>query len=120
VPVTEREDDPTRFATLARPDEHLVPRLGVLGLSLGPQLADMLPDVRIRSGVVVAGTSGEQVPGSDGRLQPGDVIHAVNGKVIRNLPELRAAVDALARGDALVLQIERDGELQYVALRVEM
>jgi serine protease Do len=120
VPVTEREDDPTRFATLARPDEHLVPRLGVLGLSLGPQLADMLPDIRIRSGVVVAGTSGEQVPGSDGRLQPGDVIHSVNGKAIRNLPELRAAVDALKRGDAMVLQIERDGELQYVALRAEM
>jgi serine protease Do len=120
VPVTEREDDPTRFAMLARPDEHLVPRLGVLGLSLGPSLADMLPDIRIRSGVVVAGTSGEQVPGSDGRLQPGDVIHALNGKVIRNLPELRAAIDALKRGDAMVLQIERDGELQYVALRVEM
>jgi serine protease Do len=120
VPVTEREDDPARFATLARPEEHLVARLGVLGLSLGPQLADMLPDIRIRSGVVVAGASGEQTPGSDGRLQPGDLIHAVNGRVIRNLEELRGAVDAVKRGDALVLQIERDGELQYVALRVEM
>jgi hypothetical protein len=44
----------------------------------------------------------------------------VNVRVIRNLEELRGAVDAVKRGDALVLQIERDGELQYVALRVEM
>jgi serine protease Do len=120
VAVTEREDDPSRFAALARPDEHLIPRLGVLGLTLTPDLANLLPDIRVRSGVVVAGASGEQVPGSDGRLQPGDVIHAVNGSVVRNLQELRTAVGAVKRGDALVLQIERDSELQYVAVRVEM
>ena len=120
VAVAERDDDPARFAALARPDEHLIPRLGVLGLTMTPELADLLPDIRVRSGVVVAGASGEQVPGSDGRLQPGDVIHAVNGRAVRNLQELRAAVDALKRGDALVLQIERDSELQYVAVRTEM
>jgi S1-C subfamily serine protease len=92
----------------------------VLGLTLTPDLANLLPDIRVRSGVVVAGASGEQVPGSDGRLQPGDVIHAVNGSVVRNLQELRTAVGAVKRGDALVLQIERDSELQYVAVRVEM
>jgi serine protease Do len=119
VPVAEREDDPMRFAALARPEEHLIQRLGVLGLTLTPDLADLLPDIRVRSGVVVAGASGEQIPGSDGRLQPGDVIHAVNGSVVRNLPELRAAVEAVKRGHALVVQIERDAELQYVAVRVE-
>jgi serine protease Do len=120
VAITEREDDPARFAALARPEDHLIARLGVLGLTITPDLANLLPDIRVRSGVVVAGASGEQVPGADGRLQPGDVIHAVNGRVVRNLQELRAAVEALERGDALALQIERDGELQYVAVRVEM
>ena len=120
VGVTERDDDPSRFVSFARPDEHLIARLGVLGLTMTPELADLLPNIRVRSGVVVAGASGEQVPGSDGRLHPGDVIHAVNGRVVRNLQELRAVVGALKRGDALVLQIERDSELQYVAVRVEM
>ena len=71
------------------------------------------------TGVIVAGTSGDQVPGSDGQLAIGDIVHAVNGRAVRTLPELRAAVDALKAGDAMVLQIERDAELMYVALRLE-
>jgi serine protease Do len=119
VPVVERDGDPGRFAALARPEDHLVPRLGVLGLTLTPELAAMLPDIRVTSGVVVAGASGDAVPGSDGQLSAGDVIHAVNGTVVRNLPDLRAAVEAVKQGDALVLQVERDAELLFVTLRVE-
>ena len=54
-------------------------------------LAALLPDLRVASGVVVAGASGEAVPGSDGQLNAGDVIHAVNGRAVRSLPDLRAA-----------------------------
>jgi S1-C subfamily serine protease len=67
----------------------------------------------------VAGASGEAVPGSDGQLNAGDVIHAVNGRAVRSLPDLRAAVDALKIGDAVVLQVEREAEFLYVTLRVE-
>ncbi len=119
VPVVERDDDPSRFAALARPEEHLITRLGVLGLSMTSELAALLPDLRVASGVVVAGASGEVVPGSDGQLSAGDVIHAINGRAVRTLPELRAAVDALKIGDAVVLQVERDAELLYVTLRIE-
>ena len=119
VPVVEREDDPYRFTALARPEDHLVARLGVLGLSMTSDLAALLPDLRVDSGVVVAGVSGEVVPGSDGQLEAGDVIHALNGTAVRTLPELRALVDALKIGDAIVLQVERDAELLYVTLRVE-
>ena len=83
------------------------------------ELAALLPDLRVASGVVVTGASGEVVPGSDGQLNAGDVIHAVNGRAVRTLPELRAAVDALKIGDAVVLQVERDAELLYVTLRIE-
>jgi serine protease Do len=119
VRVVERDDDPGRFATLARPDDHLIPRLGILGLSMTRELAALVPDLRISSGVVVAGASGDTMPGSDGQLQPGDVIHALNGRAVRSLPELRQAVDALAIGAAVVLQIERDAELMYISLRIE-
>lgn len=119
VPVAERDDDPGRFIALARPEDHLVPRLGVLGLSMTPALASLLPDLRVASGVVVAGASGDAVPGSDGQLAPGDVVHAVNGTAVRTLAELRAAVDGLKAGDAIVLQVERDAELLYVTLRIE-
>ena len=119
VKVAERDDDPSRFAALARPEEHLIQRLGILGLTMTPELAALVPDFRVATGVIVAGTSGDQVPGSDGQLAIGDIVHAVNGRAIRTLPELRAAVDALKAGDAMVLQIERDAELMYVALRLE-
>jgi serine protease Do len=119
VPVVEREDDPYRFTALARPEDHLIARLGVLGLTMTSDLAALLPDLRVSSGVVVAGASGEVVPGSDGQLEAGDVIHALNGSAVRTLPELRALVDALKIGDAVVLQVERESELLYVTLRVE-
>ena len=119
VRVAERDDDPARFGVMARPEDHLVPRLGILGLSMTPELAALLPDLRVSSGVVVAGASGELPPGSDGLLEPGDVIHAVNGAAIRSLPDLRAAIDALQPGAAVVLQVERDAELRFVALLVE-
>ncbi len=119
VPVVERDDDPYRFTALARPEDHLIPRLGVLGLSMTPDLAALLPDLRVATGVVVAGISGEVLPGSDGQLAAGDVIHAVNGRAVRTLPDLRAAVDELSIGDAVVLQVERDAELLYVTLRID-
>ena len=119
VPVVEREDDPYRFTALARPEDNLIPRLGVLGLTMTSDLAALLPDLRVASGVVVAGASGEGVPGSDGQLEAGDVIHAVNGHAVGTLPDLRTAVDALKIGDAVVLQVERDAELLYVTLRIE-
>jgi len=119
VPVVERENDPYRLTSLARPEENLIPRLGVLGLSMTPDLAALIPDLRVNSGVVVAGASGEVMPGADGQIEAGDVIHAVNGRAVRSLPDLRGAIDALKVGDALVLQLERDAELLYVTLRVE-
>ena len=101
VPVVEREDDPYRFTALARPEDHLIPRLGVLGLSMTPDLAALLPDLRVASGVVVAGASGEVVPGSDGQLEAGDVIHArQRSRRADRCPICGPLVDALKIGDA--------------------
>lgn len=117
--MSEREDDPTRFATLANPQDHLVPRLDIVGLTLDERIAPLVPDLRIATGVVVAATTSDVVPGSDSQLQAGDLIHAINGTPVRTLAELRTALDALKVGDPAVVQIERDAELQYVALRLE-
>ena len=52
-------------------------------------------------------------------LQPGDIIHAVNGTHVAVLSSFRATIDEFQRGDAVVLQIERDGHFQYVAFEIE-
>jgi len=50
---------------------------------------------------------------------PGDVIYAVNGRYISDLAELRSAVDAPNAGDAVVVQVERNGTLMYLAFTQE-
>jgi S1-C subfamily serine protease len=51
--------------------------------------------------------------------EAGDVIYAINGVSIRGLAELRSAVDKLAQGDAIVVQVERGGQLRYLAFEIE-
>jgi serine protease Do len=121
VPVTviERGDDPNRFAGMVRPEEHLIKRLGVLALTFSRQLAQLLPDVRVASGVVVAAAARTGAPGWEGELQPGDVIHAVNRTLVTDVATLRTAVDTLKVGQALVLHVEREGELLFLGGRVE-
>jgi len=119
VKVAEREDDPTRFSPLVAPDEPYIDRLGVLGVTLDAKAAEMLPDLRITSGVVIAATSAAALSGAEGQLKSGDVIHDVNGKVVTSVEELRAAIVKLKAGDAVAMQVEREGELIYVALRLE-
>ena len=119
VSVAEREDDPTRFTPLVAPDEPYIERLGILGLTLDTKSAAMLSDIRISTGIVVAATSTDLVPGAEGQLKPGDLVHALNGAPMKTVEELRAAINRLKVGDAAALQVERDGELLYVALRIE-
>ena len=121
VPVTmaERQD---YFAGLSRasdPRQNLVPRLGMLGLTLNQQLAEMVPVLRVRSGVLVASTVAGALDPREGGLAVGDVISAVNGTSVAGLSELVKAVDGLKIGDPLVLHLERRGEMLYLAFTVE-
>jgi serine protease Do len=52
-------------------------------------------------------------------LVPGDVIHSLNRTPIRSLADLRSAVREVKVGDSVVLQIERQGGLHYLAFDME-
>lgn len=116
VNVIERPDEPLRFADMVSPERNLVPGLGILCLEVDERIARLLPGLRQR-GVLVAA----RVPGSahweDG-FQPGDVIYALNNERLRTLEGLRQKVVQLSVGDAAVFQIERAGELIYLALQL--
>jgi serine protease Do len=99
--------------------QNLVARLGILGLDLDQRIAELLPVVRVRSGVVVASTMAGAIDTRDGGLAPGDIVYAVNRKPVRGLAELRAALNELRTGDPVVLQLERRGELLYLAFTIE-
>ena len=55
----------------------------------------------------------------EGSLEPGDVIHAINARRIKDLGDLRSAVGDLKIGEAAVVQVERAGLLMYLGFRIE-
>jgi S1-C subfamily serine protease len=57
--------------------------------------------------------------GPETGLKTGDVIHSMNKLPIDSLDSLRATLDGVKRGDPVVLQVERDGQLQWLAFEME-
>lgn len=118
VPVVEQQTDNARLVDLLTP-QNSIRVLGIVGLDLTPQMARLMPALRRTTGVVVASVSHEAPVSQQGRLQTGDVIHALNGRAIEGTGDLESAAESLKPGTAAVLQIERDGMLMYLAFRSE-
>jgi serine protease Do len=117
VAVIERDDDPLRFADLVDPEKNVIPRLGILGMEINQKIAQMVPDLRVQYGVVVAARAAGS-PYSTA-LAPGDIIHSLNGAPVTSIAALRDALERVKPGDPTVLQIERDGHLRYMNLELE-
>jgi serine protease Do len=105
------------MADAARPDSHLVRRLGIIALDVDETVQQRL-HLREGTGVIVLARMLEG-PGATSALQPGDAIHAVNGVRTLSVEELRRAVKERSRSEPLVLQIERNGRFRYLTLHLE-
>lgn len=119
VSVAERRDPLDGLSASVDPRQNLLPRLSVLALDLDRRIAEMVPVVRVSSGVVVAATVAGALDAADGGLAVGDVIFAVNRTPVNGLAALRALVDKLKPGDSVVLHLERRGALLYLAFTVD-
>ncbi len=117
--VSERSNDPDRFADMVRPGENDISQLGILAIELNDNIAAMLPGLRKKTGIVVAATSLDSPAFQSLGLFPGDVIFSINGAPVDRLSELREAVSALQKGDTVVLHIQRQGALVYVPLEIQ-
>lgn len=116
VEVVDRPDDPGRFSDFVNPEKNLISELGIMGVDLNEELATMFPNLRIRSGVVVAARALDAPFWDDGFL-PGDIIHALNGIEIASLAQLRKALSGLKNADPVAVQVERNGRLSYMAFQ---
>jgi serine protease Do len=116
VSVAERDDDPQRFADLVDPEKNQIKRLGVLAVEIGPKILTLLPDVRKPYGIVIAARI-TAVPNGD--LQPGDIIHEINGAPISTIEALRETLDKAKPDTPLVMQVERDGRMMYQVLDLD-
>ncbi len=119
VAMAERRDAFAGLSEAIDPRQNLVPRLGILGVNLDQRIAQMVPVLRVRSGVVVSSTVAGAIDSREGGMAAGDVVYAVNQTPIAGVAELRALLDGLKTGDPVVLQLERRGELMYLAFTVE-
>jgi S1-C subfamily serine protease len=67
--------------------------------------------------VIVAAKSADQ--DADVSLATGDVIHAINGATVETIEGLRSSLDRLSASSPVVLQIERDGKLMFIAFKMD-
>ncbi len=114
VPVVEKKGDVLQFAEMVNPDLDLVSKLQILAVSVDDKVLQNIV-LRQPKGVLVAALAGP-VPYFGDPLREGDVVHAVNGVPIATVDELRTELDKIDRGQPIVLQVERDGVFNFVAL----
>jgi serine protease Do len=118
VPAVEKHDQMDLLMDATDPEKSLVPRLGILVVDITDQIRSAIGTVRLPGGVIVVGRAANLIVSETG-LQTGDIIHALNARPIDSVETLRSAVRALKPGAAVVLQVERDGGLQYLPFEME-
>ena len=118
VGVLERPRDPERVLSLISEDGNMLAKLGILAIDLDEKVTPLIPTTRRLNGVVVAGIVAD-VSSHDEPLLAGDVIYGVNNQPVRSLADLQAAVRDLPHGRPVALQIERQGQLQFLMFEIE-
>jgi serine protease Do len=91
-----------------------IERLGILAMSIDDLVALLLPPLRIPSGIVVAARI-EHWLGPSLTIAPGDVIHSINGTAVLEVDGLVSALKEIKARQSIVLQVERDGQLTFIA-----
>jgi serine protease Do len=118
IPVFEMKDPMDALPDLANSRDNLVPRLGILAVTLNDQLREMVGTLRNSTGVVVVARVADVMSAETG-LETGDVIHNVDQTAVDSLETLRAALRQIKRRDPVVLQVERGGGFQWLAFEME-
>ena len=118
VPVFEQKHHTDQVTDLADADPVLVPQLAILAVDMNDKIRSLVPDLRSSSGVIVVARAVDLL-GPETGLNAGDIIRSVNHSSVDSLDNLRAALKQLKAGDAVALQIERQGHLQYLSFEFE-
>ena len=91
---------------------------------LGVSIRDVAKDLKVAQSFNYDGTTGvlvyQVLPGTPaiGKLQPGDIITAINGKPVQSVQELRTAIAAMPPGEQIKMSIFRNGKGQEVAVNL--
>jgi len=92
-----------------RLSSYVTRRLGVEGV--------LIRDVYPRSAAAAAGLEGTQL--RRGRIVPGDVIQAIDGKDVADMADLLGRLGSYRPGDTVTLKVWRDGKTRDVTVRLQ-
>ena len=117
VTPVEQSSEFDSMSAMADPEKNLVAELGFLGIEIDPRTVRADSGLREPYGIVVAARAAgakSEVP-----LAPRDVIRSINGTKTFTLYQLRTVLQGLKAGAPVVLQVQREGRLMYVAFTYE-
>lgn len=106
------------LSDLINPKKDLISPLGIFVIDLDDSMAEAMPGLRSKKGVIVAGMLGEE-PATLADLRVGDVLRSINGKAVISADGLRRDLAGFKPGNPVVLEVERQSVLMYVAFEME-
>ncbi len=118
VSVTVYHEKINALADLPDLQKSLVRKLSIFVTELDDRVRPLLNASRSDFGiVVVTPTSGPNAV--DSGLEAGDIIRAIDRTPLQSISQLEEMVRTLKSGDPVVLQVERNEKLQYLAFEME-
>src|SRR3954468_22257292 len=91
---------------------------------LGVSIRDVAKDLKVAQSFGYEGHTGvlvyQVLPETPaiGKLQPGDIVTAVNGKEVQSVQELRNAIAAMPPGEQVKMNVFRNGKTQDVTIKL--
>jgi serine protease Do len=118
IPVKVYHDNVEELADVPDLQKSLLRELNVFVTDLDGSVRSALAGARSESGIVVLAQAAESRTVNTG-LKTGDIIRAIDRNPLQTVSQLQAIVRALKPGDPVVLQVERNGKLQYLAFEMD-
>ncbi len=118
IPVTVHHDKVDDLADVPDLQRTFLAEFGMFVSDLTEAIKPLLHADDLDSGVVVVAQAAGPNAISTG-VQSGDIIRAVNHTSLNSVAQLQNTIHELKSGDAVVLQIERGGALQYLAFEMD-
>jgi len=118
VPVSVYHDETEDLTDVPNVQRTLIPKLGMFVTDVNDSVKHLMHHDDVSSGVVVIPQpAGPNAPNTG--VQTGDMIRSVNRTPVRSVSQLQTMARQFKSGDAVVLQIEREGKLQYLAFEMD-
>src|SRR6267378_2437774 len=118
IPVKVYHDKLDELADVPDLQKSLLRELSVFVTDLDENVRSALANARSESGIVVVAQAAESRTPDTG-LKTGDIIRAIDRTPLQTVSQLQTIVRALRPGDPVVLQVERNGKLQYLSFEMD-